>query len=115
MDSIIIEVIYQEILDGKRSRFPSHTWCEDYNRESAKRVTRYLVEHVLKWDAEKLKKYWNQKLIIKFKLSGVLRIIYNGSPYAMLNDSYPNVFKEWEFQMAPKRYWTKEKALDALK
>ncbi|PGZ57889.1 hypothetical protein COE58_24440 [Bacillus cereus] len=115
MNSITIENVYQEILDGKRRRFPNNTWCEDYNRESAKRVTKYLVENVLKWDAEKLKKYWSQKLIIKFRLLGLLSIIYNGSPYAMLDDSYPNRFKEWEFNAVPKNFWTKERGLEALK
>ncbi|PEF43413.1 hypothetical protein CON22_26045 [Bacillus cereus] len=115
MDSILIEHIYQEILDGKRSRFPPHTWCEDYNRELAKRVTKYLVKSVLNWDVEALKKNWSQKIIIEFKLSGVLSRIYNGSPYAMLDDSYPNVFKEWEFGMTPLNFWTKKKGLEALR
>lgn len=28
---------------------------------------------------------------------------------------YPNQFKEWEFGMTPNNFWTKEKALDALR
>lgn len=33
----------------------------------------------------------------------------------MINDLYPNRFKEWEFTKAPNKFWTKEKALQALK
>ncbi|MDR4190857.1 hypothetical protein FO521_29065, partial [Bacillus pseudomycoides] len=32
----------------------------------------------------------------------------------MLNDAYPNQIKEWEMN-APQRFWTKEKALEALR
>lgn len=110
-----IEQIYQEILDGKRNRFPLYTWSDDQNNYLAKRVTKYLIENVLKWDEEKILENWKEQLIIKYKLAGVLSIRYRGSPYSMINDAYPNFFKEWEFKMTPKRYWTKEKALDALK
>ena len=34
---------------------------------------------------------------------------WNGSPYAMINDLYPNRFKEWELTMTPNKFWTKEK------
>ena len=40
---------------------------------------------------------------------------WNGSPYAMINSLYPNKFKEWEFSMTPNKFWTKEKALVALR
>lgn len=33
----------------------------------------------------------------------------------MINDLYPSRFKEWEFLMTPNNFWTKEKALEALK
>ncbi len=40
---------------------------------------------------------------------------WNSSPFAMINDLYPSRFKEWEFLMTPNNFWTKEKALEALK
>ncbi|EJR23307.1 TPA: hypothetical protein ACQ75Q_004295 [Bacillus thuringiensis] len=46
--AVQIKEIYQEILDGKRSRFPPNTWKEDSNRELSKRVTKYLIETILK-------------------------------------------------------------------
>ena len=42
-------------------------------------------------------------------------IFWKGSPYSFLNDLYPNRFKEWELLVTPKGFWTKEKALEALK
>ncbi|KFM95066.1 hypothetical protein D0U04_26700 [Bacillus clarus] len=115
MSSTTIEEIYQEILDGKRNRFPTHTWSVDVNGELAKRVTKYLIEKVLKWDTDDIKTGWNQKLIMKFRLTGTLHVAYHGSPYAMLNDLYPGRFKEWELKVAPLGFWTKEKALEALR
>ncbi|MCU4733705.1 DUF4046 domain-containing protein [Bacillus cereus] len=115
MNNINIEKIYQEILNGKRGRFPSGTWSEDKNKDLAKRVTKYLIGNVLEWDSEQLKEGWNQKIIIKYRLSGVLNKIYLNSPYAMLNELYPDCFKEWEFKKTPMNFWKKEKGLDALK
>ncbi|MES5896791.1 hypothetical protein [Bacillus cereus group sp. RP43] len=114
MRKFSIEEIYQEILEGKRTRFPAGTWSEDQDKEAAERVTRYLIEEVLNWNAEDLKKGWNQKLIIDNKLAGVLSLVFNGSPYAMLNQVYPNKFKEWEFKSTPMNFWTEEKGLEAL-
>ncbi|MGQ7871497.1 DUF4046 domain-containing protein [Bacillus sp. 1A] len=110
-----IEQIYQEILDGKRRRFPPNTWSDDQDNNLAKRVIKYLIENVLKWDEKKIISDWKEKLIIKYKLGGLLSVKYNGSPYAMINDVYPDYFKEWVFKMTPKNYWTKETALEALK
>lgn len=117
MQGIRIEEIYQEILDGKRRTFPHNTWNEDINHELSKRVTQYLIEKVLEWEAEEIKKQWCKKLIIKYKLGGSLDIVYQGSPYAMLNDLYPGKFKAWELQKSsvPLNFWTKEQGLEALR
>ncbi|MCR8860354.1 DUF4046 domain-containing protein, partial [Bacillus pseudomycoides] len=117
MQGIRIEEIYQEILDGKRKIFPPNTWNEDINRELSKRVTRYLIEVVLNWGGQDIKRQWNKKLIKKYKLGGVLGIVYQASPYTMLNDLYPGRFKEWELQKSsvPAKFWTKEQGLEALR
>ncbi|ARJ25612.1 hypothetical protein B7492_31695 (plasmid) [Bacillus mycoides] len=117
MQGIRIEEIYQEILDGKRKIFPPNTWNEDIKHELSKRVTRYLIEDVLNWRGEDIKEQWNKKLIKKYKLGGVLGIVYQASPYTMLNDLYPGRFKEWEFQQSSvsSNFWTKEQGLEALR
>ncbi|GLV64680.1 hypothetical protein Bmyc01_33500 [Bacillus mycoides] len=115
MNAIAIEDIYQEILEGKRSRFPANTWKEDKNGELSRRVTKYLIETILIWNKEDIKLKWNTPLIVKYKLRGALKHRYNNSPYKMIEDLYPNQFKEWEFLMTPNKFWTKEKALKVLK
>ncbi|NWK71076.1 DUF4046 domain-containing protein [Bacillus paramycoides] len=112
--AITIEEIYQEILDGKRKSFPRGTWSEDVDGELKRRVTRYLIEDVLKWSDEDIKEKWNQALIRKLKLTGVMQI-YRSSPYEMLNEAYPNRFEPWEVKHTPKRFWTYENSLEILK
>ncbi|PGZ44794.1 hypothetical protein COE56_28950 [Bacillus anthracis] len=86
MDSIKIEQIYQEVLDGERKRSLLHVWNEDIYFELLIHVTKYLIKHVLKWNRDAIRQGWNQKLIKKMKLATVLSK-YNSSPYAMLNDA----------------------------
>lgn len=109
-----IEEIYQEILDGTRRSFPKGTWSEDVNGELKRRITRYLIEDVLKWSDEDIKEKWNQNIIKKFKLNSMMQV-YRSSPYAMLNAAYPSRFEPWEIKYTPKGFWTKEKSLEILK
>jgi len=115
VDTIRIEEIYQEILDGKRRNFPQYTWSEDVDRELAKRITRYLIEVVLDWDTEQIINGWTRELLVKYKLGGMLSIAYNGCLNPPLHDAYPDRFKEWQLRVAPNGYWTAENSLDALK
>ncbi|OPA02037.1 hypothetical protein BHL27_06680 [Bacillus cereus] len=113
--AVTIEEIYQEILDGKRSRFPANTWKEDNNNEMARRVIQYLINNILKWDKEDILKSWNTPLLVKYRLRGLLKHSYDNSPYKAIDDLYPSHFKEWEFGMTPLNFWTKERALEVLK
>lgn len=115
MKSLTIEEVYQQILDGKRRMFPRGTWSEDIDRNLIKRVTRYLIEVILQWDKNQIKEKWDLSIIKKHKLGGAIAIIYNDSPFKMLNDAYPGLLKEWELKMAPLNYWTKETGLEALR
>ncbi|PKJ52029.1 DUF4046 domain-containing protein, partial [Bacillus sp. SN10] len=92
--AITIEEIYQEILDGRRKSFPPGTWSRDVDGQLKRRITRYLIEEILKWNDEDIKEKWNQHLIQKFKLTSVMQI-YRSSPYEMLNAAYPNRFEAW--------------------
>lgn len=112
--TITIEEIYQEILDGKRRRFPNRTWHDDERGELIQKLTRYLIEEVLEWNDEQIKENWGIQLIRKMKLAGGCNIHFNDSPYKMLNHAYPNRFKEYEFKNTPNNFWTKEKALKVL-
>lgn len=63
---------------------------------------------------DQLKNIYENKWLTQLGLRGACQLYWNDSPYAMINDLYPNQFKEWEFKMTPSGFWTREKALDAL-
>ncbi|MED2035426.1 hypothetical protein P4V74_30085 [Bacillus thuringiensis] len=63
MNELRIEDIYQEILDGKRANFPYYIWSESDNKQFARRVAKYLIEVILNWDTEEIKKVGVEKLL----------------------------------------------------
>ena len=48
-------------------------------------------------------------------LSGMLQQCFNNSPYEAVNSVYPNKFRQWEFKYIGKKYWSKERGLEATK
>ena len=44
-----------------------------------------------------------------------LNKFFGNSPYRMLNTLYPGRFKGWELSVTPYNYWTKKRALEALR
>lgn len=114
MSSIRIEEIYQEILDGKRKNFPKFTWSDDIDRQNARRVTKYLIEKVLMWDITEVKKSLSCEIFYKYRLRGMLLVVYRLSPFFAINDAYPGVLSEWDMPKLPNNFWTKERALERL-
>ncbi|KLA04782.1 hypothetical protein B4086_5740 [Bacillus cereus] len=103
-----IEEVYQQILDGERCRFPHGTWSKEGDKESARRLTRYLIEDVLHWDKETVKKQWRFAVIQRHKLRGMLDRVYDGEPFRMLDDAYPEQFYVHELLYAHREIEQKE-------
>lgn len=57
-----------------------------------------------------IKKHYSLKWIGKNRLRTPLIKFWSDSPYKMLNEAYPNQYREWELKAAPNRFWEKEKA-----
>ena len=97
-------------------RFPMGTWIYfdvvDYN--AAAIVTKAMIEDVLKWSEEELLKKLSQKTFYDNRLRGMLKI-FDCSPYAAINNAYPDKYKPWQFAKVPLSYWTKETAAEATK
>lgn len=70
---------------------------------------------MLDWDTGQIINGWTRDLIVKYKPSGMIGIVYNGNLNRPLHDAYSNHFKEWELRVAPNGYWTAENSLEALK
>ena len=98
-------------------RFQSGTWIYfdvvDYN--AAAIVTKSMIEDVLKWSEEELLKKLSAKTFKDNKLIGMLDQVFDGSPYAAINNAYPDKYKPWQFAKVPLSYWTKETAAEATR
>lgn len=57
---------------------------------------KFVFELVLQWSPEDIKRYCSVKLFIEYRLLGLLKYLFNGSPFQVLNAVYPNQFKEWD-------------------
>ena len=90
---------------------PKNFW----NREKSIEATKWLVEEKLKLSDKELTEQLSGKLFEDNGLGGMLNICFNNSPYQAINTAYPNKFKEWEFKLVPKNFWTKEKGVEATK
>ena len=107
--------IYQLVLAGKIKKFPDRFWSEPDATENAVEILRYLLENILQWGTETIKKNYSEKLFTEYKLARMLNFLFNGSPFLALNTVYPNQFKEWELQHVPTNFWNKETAIQATK
>lgn len=112
VESVLIEDIYDEILDGKRKKFPDGTWQDKTN---AKRVVIHLIENRLSWSEDDVKYKFSGEFLIKNKLKGMLTRLFQGHAYDALNYAYPNKFKEWELKASQVGYWREELIDKALK
>lgn len=57
----------------------------------------------------KLLEVYNVRWLSNHNLSSPCQIFWGNSPYIMINELYPDHFKEWEFKKAPSRLWTRKK------
>ena len=97
--------VYKSILRGTLTRVPVGFWKE---RKTRIKIMKYLIEEVLQWTEEDIKDKLSQKLLIEYKLSGMINIYYCNSPYKAINDAYPNKFKPWEFKYTTLNTWDNE-------
>ena len=107
--------IYCDVLSGSLKRFPRDFWKhdEENNLMASAAITRYLIEHILKWNDEQVKKDLSCKLFFKYKLKGMLWTLFDERVFAALDNAYPGKFKEWEVAYTPRNFWTMETARQA--
>lgn len=107
--------IYKKVLSGEIKKFPYGFWKK--NNTITKNTiicTKYLLNDILKWSINDIKKKLTIKIIRQYKLYGMLEN-YNNSIYMLLETVYPNTFQPWELKCVPMGYWEcKENRLKAL-
>ena len=85
-------------------------WECDESNEYAPQLTRYLIENILNWSDEDIKKKLRKSTFRDNSLGGLICIKYNDSAFAAITDAYPEKnFHAWDFINAPNDYWQGEK------
>ena len=98
--------VYKMVLKGNViKKFPDGFWQRPEAKENAKECVVFMVENILKWDEEDIRKNLTKKTFQENKLSGMMNTLYNNSPYEAINDVYPNKFMPWELNNTPMKYW----------
>ncbi|MDF2884826.1 MAG: hypothetical protein K0R54_5396 [Clostridiaceae bacterium] len=104
--------IYKMVLSGELKRFPNHYWDYNLSQEESKRnaskILKYLIEDILHWDKEQVKESFNTYIVSKYKLQGMLVVLFNGTIHDMIENAYPNKIKPWELKKAPNSFWNLE-------
>lgn len=98
--------IYELVLNRSISRFPEFFWEGEDGVKRGLECVEYLLYEKLKWDNEKIRTDFSKSLLIKNKLAGMLSACFGNSPLrcvlALLGDTY----EPWEYNVAPKHYWS---------
>lgn len=115
MDDMSIVDIYKLVLTGKLKKFPNYSWSEFSGIENAKLCIRYMIEKELNWNPEDIRRNIKASVFAKYKLRGMLYIVFNGSPFRALDATYPGVYKPWELTVSPMDTWDKDVAIFAFK
>ena len=108
-----ISKYYLEEVLAKGKQFPKGVWNCNAKYENAKEVTKTLIEKVLKWSDEDVRKKLSVNIFRKNSLIRMLTILFNGSPYGAIENAYPGKFKQWELPSVPKNFWNMETAKEA--
>lgn len=108
--------LYKLRLQGKLKKFPDGFWKKPGALDSAKEITIYFIEKILKWDEKDVRKKLDEKIFREYKLSGMLEYVFGRSPYKAIDNAYPGKYLPWEFRSCYKGIWQDEKIReDAIK
>lgn len=111
-------LIYKEILDGKRSRFPNYFFVGEQGKEILSSLTRYLIEEHLEIKIDDIPIYVNAELLWKYRLRAPAQA--HGLNYIdLIQLAYPDQFYPWEFKQVSFGYWKgeqgRQKAIETVK
>jgi predicted transposase YbfD/YdcC len=83
--------------------------------ENSVTAMKWLIEEKLKWKDEDIVKNLNSKVIKKNGLGGMLKHTFGNSFHNAINTLYPNKFRPWEFSNVPRKFWSNETGVLAVK
>jgi transcription initiation factor IIE alpha subunit len=90
---------------------PNNFW----DLKTAKEVVKWLIEDKLKWTDNEIKEKLCFQIFKDNNLYGMMKILFNNSPFQAFNNAYPDKFKPWEFQKVPRNFWDLKTAKEVVK
>ena len=108
-----ISKYYLEEVLAKGKQFPKDIWNYNSKYDNAKVVTKTLIEKVLKWSDDEIKRKLSANTFRKYSLTGMVISLFNGSSYLAIENAYPGKFKPWEFTQVPNHFWNLKTASEA--
>ena len=112
--------IYELVRSGKLKKFPMYFWQCDESDEYSPLITRHMIENILHWNDEDIKKNLRKSTFRQNSLGGLLNCKCKDSPSDAICKAYPEKkFMPWDFVNAPNHYWRKaegrQNAINAVK
>lgn len=108
--------IYEYVLSGRLKKFPMGYWKDSEGFNNAVKCFKYLIEDKLNWSDDDIKKHLSRKIFIEYRLYGMFKTYFDGSPYSAIQALYPNKFKPWDMAVCPMGYWdNEENCIKAIK
>jgi len=86
--------VYNMLRIGVIGRFPNNFWGGLDTFKTAKDLTRYMFEDILKWDLEDIKNNVTADIFYDNRLGGMLKQLFNNNILDALLNAYPEL-EEW--------------------
>ncbi|MVX64830.1 hypothetical protein GKZ28_14115 [Clostridium chromiireducens] len=110
LSELTVIEIYELVRSGELKKFPMYFWECDESNEYAPKLTRYLIENILNWTDNDIKKKLRKSTFRENSLGGLICIKYNDSAFVAITAAYPEKkFHAWDFVNTPNDYWQGEK------
>jgi len=87
--------VYNMLRFGIIGRFPNNFWGGLDTFKTAKDLTKYMFENILKWDIEDIKNNTTADIFYDYRLGGMLKQLFNGNVLDALLNAYPELEEEW--------------------
>jgi hypothetical protein len=91
--------VYEEVLSGKRRRFPNKFFTGEEGKRRAAIVTRNLIEEKLKIPKERIPQQMHKRILYENGLTWMLGSCFDWSPFKVIENAYPGVFRKWQFNV----------------
>lgn len=110
--------IYQDVLAKRRKRFPNYFFVGNEGKKYMRYMTCYLLEQHLSIPINEIPFQVGANTLWSHRLRPPA-MLYGWNYYEVIDNAYPGIFKPWQFQQVPDKYWDgeegKKRAIEAVK